>query len=149
MRGGTENIAQIGGLARALEISCSQMASHKEHILGLKNAFWKGIKALFPQAYANGLSDEMENSLYTVLNVSIPELSSDSMLLFNLDLKGIAASGGSACSSGSVSQSHVISAMNFAHTDPVIRFSFSRNNTMEEVDQVLLVLSEMKPKTVA
>lgn len=146
LRGGTENIVQIGGLAKALELACTDMDQDRAYILDLKRNFWEGLKALFPKAYTNGLSGEYEESLYTVLSVSIPELAQDSMLLFNLDLKGIAVSGGSACSSGSVQKSHVIAAMNPQHEDSVLRFSFSRNNTLEEVRKVLDVLKEMKAK---
>jgi cysteine desulfurase len=146
LRGGTESIIQIGGLARALELACADMDQDRAYILDLKRRFWEGLKALFPKAYTNGLSGEYDESLYTVLSVSIPELAQDSMLLFNLDLKGIAVSGGSACSSGSVQKSHVIAAMNPQHEDSVLRFSFSRNNTVEEVQKVLDVLKEMKAK---
>ncbi len=146
LRGGTESIVQIGGLARALELACADMDQDRAYILDLKRRFWEGLKALFPKAYTNGLSGEYDESLYTVLSVSIPELAQDSMLLFNLDLKGIAVSGGSACSSGSVQKSHVIAAMNPQHEDSVLRFSFSRNNTLEEVQKVLDVLKEMKAK---
>lgn len=143
MRGGTESIVQIGGLAKALELAYADLDQDRAHILNLKQKFWKGLRDIFPKAYANGLSDSDTESLYTVLSVSIPELASDSMLLFNLDLKGVAVSGGSACSSGSVQKSHVISALDDSHTDPVIRFSFSRNNTEAEVKQVLQILASL------
>lgn len=144
LRGGTESIVQIGGLAKALDLAYQNLDDDKSYILKLKKSFWEGLKTIFPKAYANGLSDQWDESLYTVLSVSIPELSQDSMLLFNLDLKGIAVSGGSACSSGSVQKSHVISAMKAVHEDALIRFSFSKNNTLEEVDKVLAVLKELK-----
>lgn len=143
MRGGTESIVQIGGLAKALELAYADLEQDRTHILGLKQKFWNGLQSIFPKAYANGLSDSETESLYTVLSVSIPELATDSMLLFNLDLKGVAVSGGSACSSGSVQKSHVIRALNASHTDPVIRFSFSRNNTEAEVEQVLQILASL------
>lgn len=142
LRGGTESIVQIGGLSKALEMSCQNIKEEKAHILNLKKKFWAGLQAIFPKAYVNGLGDQADESLFTVLNVSIPELAKDSMLLFNLDLKGVAVSGGSACSSGSVSQSHVIAALNPEHTDPVIRFSFGKDNSLEEVDTVLQLLRE-------
>ena len=142
LRGGTESIIQIGGLSKALELSCLNLKEEEAHILGLKTQFWEGLQSLFPKAYVNGLSAIPGESLYTVLNVSIPELANDSMLLFNLDLKGVAVSGGSACSSGSVSQSHVIAALNPNHTDPVIRFSFAKDNTSEEVKKVLNLLRD-------
>ncbi len=145
LRGGTESIVQVGGMTRALELSYENLEEEKEFILDLKMKFWEGLKQLFPKAYCNGLGDSRDESLYTVLNVSIPELAQDSMLLFNLDLKGIAVSGGSACSSGSVQQSHVIAALNPDHTDPVIRFSFGKDNTQEEIERVLKIMKEMAP----
>lgn len=143
LRGGTESIAQIGAMARALEIAYQNLESEKKHILELKNFFWQELQNIFPRAYVNGLGDQEQHSLYTVLNLSIPELENDSMLLFNLDLRGVAVSGGSACSSGSVQQSHVISSLNPEHTDPVLRFSFSKNNRREELQKVLEILKEM------
>lgn len=143
LRGGTESIVQIGTMARALAIACTEMPVERQHILKLKQHFWKGLKAIFPQAYVNGLGLLEEESLYTVLNVSIPELAADSMLLFNLDLKGLAVSGGSACSSGSLQQSHVISSLNPNHSDPVIRFSFSALSTEDEIKRALEILAEL------
>lgn len=145
MRGGTESIVQIGALAKALELAYADLEQDRAHILKLKQKFWTGLQTIFPKAYANGLSASDTESLYTVLSVSLPELAADSMLLFNLDLKGVAVSGGSACSSGSVQKSHVISALDPHHTDPVIRFSFSRNNTEAEVQQVLQILASLAP----
>ncbi|MGB0979390.1 MAG: aminotransferase class V-fold PLP-dependent enzyme, partial [Croceimicrobium sp.] len=143
LRGGTESIVQIGAMAKALEMASVEMTAEKQHILNLKQHFWKGLKALFPQAYVNGLGLVEEESLYTVLNVSLPELATDSMLLFNLDLKGLAVSGGSACSSGSLQQSHVISSLNPNHSDPVIRFSFSALSTETEIKRALEILAEL------
>lgn len=143
LRGGTESIVQIGAMAKALEIASAEMTAEKQHILNLKQHFWKGLKDLFPQAYVNGLGLEEEESLYTVLNVSLPELATDSMLLFNLDLKGLAVSGGSACSSGSLQQSHVISSLNPNHSDPVIRFSFSALSTEAEIKRALEILATL------
>lgn len=144
LRGGTENIVSVGAMALALDLAYELLEAETAHIIALKKAMWSGLQELFPKAYTNGLSGDFDSSLYTVLNVSIPELASDPMLLFNLDLKGIAVSGGSACSSGAAQGSHVIAALNPNHTDPVIRFSFSKNNSLEEVQQCLGVLKQMK-----
>lgn len=142
LRGGTENIVNVGAMAKALEMAYAQLDEERQHIESLKKQLWEGIQSIFPRAYTNGLSGTAQ-SLYTVLSVSIPELSADSMLLFNLDLKGIAVSGGSACSSGALQGSHVIAALNPQHTDPVIRFSFGKDNTHEEIHRCLEVLKEM------
>ncbi len=144
LRGGTENIVSVGAMAKAVDLAYQNLREEKSHIQSLKESMWQGLQAIFPKAYTNGLSGDFEHSLYTVLNVSIPELHEDSMLLFNLDLKGIAVSGGSACSSGALQGSHVIAALNPEHTDPVIRFSFSKNNSQADIDACLAVLKEMK-----
>ena len=142
-RGGTESIIQIGAMSRALELSYQNLAKERAHILQLKSLFWEGIKSIFPKAYVNGLGLSADESLYTVINLSIPELENDSMLLFNLDLRGLAISGGSACSSGSVQKSHVIAALNPEHTDPVLRFSFGKDNTEAEVQKALDILKDL------
>lgn len=142
-RGGTESIIQIGAMSKALELSYKDLAHERAHILKLKSLFWEGIKSIFPKAYVNGLGLSADESLYTVINLSIPELENDSMLLFNLDLRGLAISGGSACSSGSVQKSHVIAALNPEHTDPVLRFSFGKDNTEAEVQKALDILKDL------
>ncbi len=142
-RGGTESIIQIGAMSKALELSYKDLAQERAHILKLKSLFWEGIKSIFPKAYVNGLGLSADESLYTVINLSIPELENDSMLLFNLDLRGLAISGGSACSSGSVQKSHVIAALNPEHTDPVLRFSFGKDNTEAEVQKALDILKDL------
>ncbi len=142
LRGGTENIVNVGAMAKALDLAYQNLESERQHIESLKAKLWQGLEEIFPKAYTNGLCGSSE-SLYTVLSVSIPELSEDSMLLFNLDLKGIAVSGGSACSSGALQGSHVIAALNPDHTDPVIRFSIGKDNSEEEIDRCLAVLKEM------
>jgi len=143
LRGGTESIVQVGALAKALDLAYQSLDEERAHIEALKTQLWQGLKGLFPKVYANGLSDTAE-SLYTVLSVSIPELSEDSMLLFNLDLKGLAVSGGSACSSGSVQKSHVIAAMDPEHTDPVVRFSIGKDNTAQDIEKALAIMADLK-----
>jgi cysteine desulfurase len=102
------------------------------------------VKANIPDVSFNGRSAEMGKSLYTVLNVSLPPSEENAgMLLFNLDLHGISASGGSACSSGATVGSHVLRAI---HADPQrdsVRFSFSRFNTKDEVDYTVGKLKEL------
>ena len=91
----------------------------------------------------NGNSADLDNSLYTVLSVSLPESDENSMLLFNLDLQGISASGGSACSSGAATGSHVLSALYPESNRGAIRFSFSKYNTPEEIDFVVDKLASL------
>ena len=92
----------------------------------------------------NGLSADMENSLYTVLNVSLPPSEGNrGMVLFNLDLEGISASGGSACSSGASLGSHVLRALNSSPDRDAVRFSFSRYNTLEEIEYTVGKLKEL------
>ena len=109
MRGGTENVYGIIGLAKALEIASEHMSEHQSHILGLKKYMIESLKQNIPGIEFNG--DPDGESLYTVLNVAFPPSENSEMLLFNLDISGIACSGGSACSSGSNTGSHVLKAV--------------------------------------
>ena len=91
----------------------------------------------------NGTSGELNNSLYTVLNVSFPESEENEMLLFNLDLEGISASGGSACSSGAQAGSHVLNALYPGSKRGAVRFSFSKFTKPEEIDATVEKLTEL------
>ncbi len=145
MRGGTENVAGIVGLAKALELAYQQMAEDQKNIGQLKNYMIEQLKAKIQGVQFNGYSDHPDDSLYTVLNVSFPAGDHNEMMLFNLDINGICASGGSACSSGSSQGSHVLKAINSDPTRGAVRFSFSRFNTMEEVDYVVNKIAEIVP----
>lgn len=141
MRGGTENVYGIVGLAKAIEIAEREMASHEEHISEIKKYMATQLSENIPGLEFNG--DSNGNSLYTVLNVSFPPTDFSEMLLFNMDIAGIACSGGSACSSGSNSGSHVLKAL-YGNTDrPSIRFSFSKYTKKEEIDIVVEKLKEL------
>ena len=142
MRGGTENVYGIAGLAKALELSYQDMEVHHKHIQGLKAYMMEGLKNAIPTISFNG-ETEPSKSLYTVLNVCFPKMEMADMLLFNLDISGISASGGSACSSGSNIGSHVLTAIGADPEKPSIRFSFSKYNTKEEVDIVIEKLKEI------
>ena len=142
MRGGTENVYGIAGLAKALELSYQHMEVHQQHIQGLKTYMMEGLKNAIPAISING-ETEPSKSLYTVLNVCFPKMEMADMLLFNLDISGISASGGSACSSGSNIGSHVLTAIGADPEKPSIRFSFSKYNTKEEVDIVVEKLREI------
>lgn len=135
MRGGTENVIGIIGLAKALEISIEELDAHRSHIEKVKRYFIEKLKQNIPGVTFNGCSADLDKSLYTVLNVSLPPSESNrGMLLFHLDLEGISASGGSACSSGATVGSHVLRALQHPADRDAVRFSFSRFTTQEEVD---------------
>lgn len=141
MRGGTENVYGIIGLAKALELACSGMEEHREHISSLKYYMAKQLEQHIPGIRFNGGC--MGDSLYTVLNVAFPPSAQAEMLLFNLDIAGIACSGGSACSSGSNAGSHVLKALYGSDNRPSVRFSFSKYNTHEEIDFAVNKLKEL------
>ena len=143
MRGGTENVYGIIGLAKALEIAYREMDEHEQYIKGLKQRMIEKLKAEIPGVTFHGDSANLEKSLYTVLNVSLPESEENEMLLFNLDLQGISASGGSACSSGASTGSHVLGALYPNSKRGAVRFSFSKFNKPEEIDFVVEKLAEI------
>jgi len=145
MRAGTENVAGIVGMTHALLECYSGMDAKTKHLLELKHYLIQGLLDLFPGVEFNG-EIFPENSLPTVLNVCFPsEQNEDLMLLFNLDIAGISASGGSACTSGSVSTSHVLNQIRLPETKALnsVRFSFGMQNTIEELDFVLQKLNEI------
>ena len=143
MRAGTENLYGIVGFAKALEIASERYDQDSEYVKGLKSYMAEQLQQNFPGIIFNG--DSNGSSLYTVLNVSFPMTERSDMLLFNLDMAGICVSGGSACTSGANSVSHVIKALynGQAETMVPIRFSFSRHNTKEEIDTVVEKLKEL------
>ena len=143
MRGGTENTYGIVGLAKALEIAYREMDNHHRHILSLKTRMIASLQEQIPGVRFNGGSGYPDRSLYTVLNVSLPESPANDMILFNLDLAGISASGGSACSSGAAAGSHVLNALYPGSGRGAVRFSFSKYNTAEEVDVAVGKLAEI------
>lgn len=140
-RAGTENLYGIAALGKALEIAYEHMSEHAAHIQGLKYRMMEKLESTVPGITFNG--DPKGESLYTVLSVNFPKSEIDEMLLYNLDIEGIAASGGSACSSGSNVGSHVLNALGKDTEGPAIRFSFGRFNTVEEVDYCVKVLGEL------
>lgn len=142
MRGGTENIYGIVGLARALEIAYAEMDQHQQYIQGLKSYMMAQLIEKVPGISFNGETDPAK-SLYTVLNVSFPEMEMADMLLFNLDIAGVSASGGSACSSGTDIGSHVLGAIGANPSRPSVRFSFSKYTTKEEIDYTVTKVREL------
>ncbi len=144
MRGGTENIYGIVGLAKAMDVAYRELEEHEKHIQGLKTYMIAQLKESVPGVHFNG--DAEGNSLYTVLNVCFPDTPISEMLLFNLDIMGISASGGSACSSGSNVGSHVLAELTRDPKRPAIRFSFSKYSTKEEIDHTVKQVSSLFQK---
>lgn len=135
MRAGTENIYGIVGFAKALELAVANLESDSAHIKEVRDYMEKKLEEKIPGVYFNG--DPEGKSLYTVLSVAFPKTEKSEMLLFNLDINNICASGGSACTSGAEAGSHVIRAITHNPNQVTVRFSFSKYNTKEEVDVVV------------
>ncbi len=141
MRGGTENLYGIVGMGKAFEVAHRDMDAHHEYIQGLKTYMIEQLKKNIVGIEFNG--DAEGSSLYTILNVLFPPTENAEMMLFNLDISGIAASGGSACASGSNQGSHVLKNIGSDMSRPSVRFSFSKFTTKEEIDFTLLKLKAM------
>lgn len=148
MRGGTENLYGIVGLAKAFEIAHTEMEEHQNYIQDLKSYMIEQLLQNIPDVAFNG--DSANKSLYTVLNVSLPETELAEMLLFKLDIEGVAASGGSACSSGTSIGSHVLKAIDVDSKRPSVRFSFSKYNSKKDIDFCIEILKDIyKLKVIA
>jgi cysteine desulfurase len=141
MRAGTENVYGVVGFARALELAMAGYETDSAAIKGLKVYMMEQLKRQLKGISFNG--DPLGRSLYTVLSVSFPKTEKSEMLLFNLDINQICASGGSACTSGAEQGSHVIRAINNNPNQVTVRFSFSKHNTREQVDWVTTKLKEL------
>ncbi|MCC6722701.1 MAG: cysteine desulfurase [Bacteroidia bacterium] len=145
LRAGTENLHGIVGLAKALEISNKSIDEKQKYILKLKNLMKKLVEEKIQGAGFNGVTTD-NGSLYTVLNISVPPNPIGEMLLFKLDIEGVCASGGSACSSGSNKGSHVLAAIGHPEDRTGLRFSFGKFTTEEDitfaVDKLQKILSE-------
>ena len=142
LRGGTENLSGIVGLTKALELACEDIEGHIAHVQGLKSYMIDELKARIPGVEFHG-EIEPSKALYTVLNVCFPSFENKSMLLFLLDLDGVACSGGSACTSGSDVGSHVLRGIGAPTDRPNARFSFSRYTTKEEIDYALGIVEKV------
>jgi cysteine desulfurase len=141
MRAGTENLYGIVGFAKALELATEHYEKDSAYIKGLKLYMMEQAKKHIRGIAFNG--DPLGKSLYTVLSISFPKTEKSEMILFNLDINNICASGGSACTSGADQGSHVIRAVNNNPNQVTVRFSFSKHNTKEEIDFVISKLQEM------
>ena len=146
LRGGTENVYGIVGLAKAMDLAYEDVTGHQQHVQELKSYMIDKLKSMFVDIAFHGETDP-ERSLYTVLNVCFPKTEKAGMLLFTLDLKGVAVSGGSACSSGAAKGSHVLEGINADMTRPNVRFSFSRYTTKTEIDFALEQVQGVFEKT--
>ncbi|MEL6539691.1 MAG: cysteine desulfurase family protein [Bacteroidota bacterium] len=143
MRGGTENVAGIVGLSKALELAHACMEQDRQHIQQLKAHMIQQLEARIPGVAFNGVSDDPTNSLYTIVSISLPPAENHDMLVFNLDIHKISVSVGSACASGSNVGSHVLSALSADERRGTIRCSFSKYNTIAEVDHVVGQLAQL------
>ncbi len=141
MRAGTENVSGIVGFAKALELATANLEHDRSHIQSIKTYLATQLQAQIPGVSFNGDWDGA--CLYTVLNVSFPRTPQSELLLMSLDMQGICVSAGSACSSGASQGSHVIQALSNGNEGVPIRFSFSKFNTKEEVDLLLVKLKEL------
>jgi len=141
MRAGTENIYGIVGFAKALEMATANLETESRHIKEVRDYMKESLLKNIPGVYFNG--DPEGKSLYTVLSVAFPKTEKSEMLLFNLDIHNICASGGSACTSGAEAGSHVIRAITHNPNQITVRFSFCKHNTKQEVDVVVEKLKEM------
>ena len=143
MRAGTENIYGIAALAMAMEMAYENLESEVKYIKGLKQYMIKRLKEEIDDIQFYAKCTDIDNSLYTVLSCHFPETDISEMLLFNLDILGVACSGGSACASGGNKGSHVLAEIVPDSKRPGIRFSFSRYNTKEDIDFAVEKLKEL------
>ncbi|MBK6783201.1 MAG: cysteine desulfurase [Saprospiraceae bacterium] len=143
MRAGTENVAGIAGMAKALEMCYSNMEDNRHYIVEIRNHIKKSLTEKFRDITFNG--NQENNFLVHVLNVSFPESTKADLLVPNLDMAGISCSSASACSSGVEADSHVLQAIGHDVARKAVRFSFSSFNTMEEADQLIAALEKFTP----
>jgi cysteine desulfurase len=141
MRAGTENLYGIIGFAKALELATTNYESDSAYITELKFYMMEQLQKNIKGIAFNG--DPIGQSLYAVLSVSFPKTEKSEMILFNLDINHICASGGSACTSGADQGSHVIRAINNNPNQVTVRFSFSKHNSKAEIDAVVEKLKEL------
>jgi cysteine desulfurase len=143
LRPGTENVASITGMAKALELAYSSLEKNEECINKRKQLLISLLKRRVKDVVFNG---SVKDSMSTIVNARFKTKIEASMLLFQLDLKGVCVSGGSACSSGSLKGSHVLSAMNEIGESPSLRFSFSRSTSIEEIEYTVTCLTGILQK---
>jgi cysteine desulfurase len=142
-RASTENVAGILGMEKALSIAIQNLEKDRNQILEIKKYFITELNHHFENIHFNGFSADESRSTYTILNVRFP--TKNDLLLFSLDMAGIAVSGGSACQSGSNKGSHVLAEIltDDEANETSIRFSFSKYTTKEEIDFTIVKLKEL------
>jgi cysteine desulfurase len=140
MRGGTENVAGIVGLAKALEIAYTEHTDNQTRLIHLKKFAMELLAKKVPGVRFNGLSADLNQSLHKILSIALPSVEDNDMLLFNLDIAGICVSGGSACASGTSIGSHVIDALGLEENTGIIRLSFCKYNKEDEVSSFVEIL---------
>lgn len=142
MRAGTENVCGVVGMSKALDIAMMNLAETSRHILALKHCMISRLEAS-EKIFYNGNSKDLENSLYTILNLGFKIEDEDNIFIYNLDSAGICASAGSACSSGSSRASRVIENISGKKNLSAVRLSFSIYNTMEEIEHAAGVILDL------
>lgn len=145
LRGGTENVAGIIGMAYALEKQQSHQEKIRNHIEGLKQYMIKKLKETIPNITFHGQCKNPKKSLCTIINVSLPKADRETLIM-QLALEGIATSSGSACMSGGKTTSHVLEALGVAPTEANVRFSLGTDNNYKEIDYVVEVLRKQYHK---
>ena len=143
MRAGTENVYGIAAMAKAMEMAYEHLEQETAYIKGLKKYMIEKLQLEIEDVQFYGKCTDLEDSLYTVISCSFPERDNSEMLMFNLDILGVACSGGSACSSGSSKGSHVLTSIVSDSLRPGVRFSFSKYNTKEDIDFAIDKLKEL------
>jgi cysteine desulfurase len=140
LRAGTENIAGIIGMTEAFSYAMDHQTEKFQHLTSIKSYMWECLQQAIPGIEVNG---DIENSSPSILNILLPPSHKNEMLLYNLDIKGVAASGGSACTSGSNVGSHVLSALQLPEDRAGVRFSFGGQTTKEEIEFAVSVLKDV------
>jgi cysteine desulfurase len=141
-RGGTENIPGIIGMATALSMAERRRAAYVQHCATLRDQLWDRIRAAIPEVELNGTAD-FSRRLPNNLNIAIPRVQGETMLL-SLDMQGVAASAGSACTTGNTQPSHVLKAIGYSdeRCRASLRLTLGWSNTPEEIDETAEILAE-------
>lgn len=142
-RAGTENLAGILGMAKALKLIQENQVQINDHLIQLKTRLFEGLKNAFPDCLVNGKGPSVANTL----NLAFPGVDGEALLM-HLDLEGIAISHGSACSSGALEPSRVLTNMGISRkrARSSVRLSLSRMNTLEEIEHAVLKISKVLSK---
>lgn len=143
VRGGTENLHGIIGLAKALELSYAEMEQKQAHISQLKNLLIRELQKNIPDVVFNGYCNYLEKSLAKIVSITLPQSQNSDLLLFNMDIEGVYVSGGSACTSGSLIGSHVLNELHPGSENSVVRFSIGKDNTEAEILHAVSVLKKV------